>query len=440
MRALTKNLIAPSKAIVKGSPNRLTRYAFYAFVFVFPWEAIEVGLGENLSLAKLIGFSFFGIALLQPKICFRFPPKAFWLFLLYFCLYALLTMIGDASYDRITMMRGFTIAQMLVLFWLSYNVMHDEKVLKGFLLAFIGACLSLIVVGWFVDGIFTGVRSGDIDSERMSVLGQNPGTTGATLALGLIALLGLVYGRQKYNLKTRLLVWLPFFIMAGFLVKTGSRAGIFSLALGIPFLLVKSGNLRAKIKLGLIVLIGLVALFGLARNTDIATRIGNTMSEGDTAGRDVIYIEALGMLNEKPLLGWGPVHYRFELARRVNYKGLERDAHNLILKILLEVGLVGAIPFFLGIGTCLWAAWKAKDGLQGALPLSMLVMLLLINMSQTWDNRKLFWFILAYALVSARYAYSRKTTKIAASSDKSRGVLVKTARKSGLPVVAGHSS
>lgn len=424
-----------------AGPNRLTRYAFYALVFAFPWEAVNIGLGENFSLAKVVGILFFGVALLQPKICFCFPPKAFWLFLLYFGLFVLQAIVRDASYDREIVRLGISIAQMLVLFWLTYNLMKDERVVKGFLLAFISACLSLVVAGLFIEGI----QDVDISAgnERLIVLGQNPGTTGAILALGIIAVLGLAYGRKDCDNITRLLGWLPFFILIGSLVATGSRGALLSLVIGIAFFLFKGGNVQTKIGLGLVVVVGLGILILLTFHLypDSLKRIENSLIEGDTAGRDVIYIQAAKMFEEKPLTGWGPVRYRYELSKRTEYKYVQRDPHNLGLKLLLEVGIVGFIPFFLAIGYCLWAAWKARFGLQGSLPLSMLVTLLMINMSHTWDNQKIFWIILAYGLVSARYVSPRRNTNVDSYFGQRSGSSVsKSSHKTDAPIVAGLPS
>lgn len=442
MKASNKKPLKSGQATGRlPGPNKLTRYAFYGVVFAFPWESLDIGLGENFSLAKLVGLFFFGVALLQPKICYRLPPKAFWVFLLYLALYALLALGEDASYDRKVFIKGFSIAQMLVLFWLSYNVMHDERVVKGFLFAFLGACLSLAVGGAFLEGIIGGVRSGDIDGERLTILGEGSNTVGATFALGLIAILGLAYGRQERDGKTRFLAWIPFLIMAGVLIKTGSRGAMLALVIGIAFFLVKGGNLRSKIGLGLIALIGLVAFVWLTVHSDSFKRFENTLNEGHISGRDVIYIEAARMVNEKPLMGWGPLHYRFELGNRVGWYGKERDAHNLYLKLLLEVGILGAIPFLLGVWLCFLAAWKGRNGLEGSASVSMLATLLMINMAMTWDNRKIFWIILAYALVSPRYAYPQKSTKVdSKTSQKYRVGFSTTSKKSGPPIVVGQSN
>src|SRR5262249_31186920 len=115
--------------------------------------------------------------------------------------------------------------------------------------------------------------------------------------------------------------------------------------------------------------------------------------------REQVYPAAWQMFTERPVFGWGPVRHCFELGRRLNES--YRDTHNLMLWVLTEVGLIGAIPFFTGIWLCLRAAWKARVGVEGILPLAMTLALLTANLSLTLHNRKLHWFVLAYALASS---------------------------------------
>jgi len=105
--------------------------------------------------------------------------------------------------------------------------------------------------------------------------------------------------------------------MAGFLIKTGSRGAILALVIGIVFFLVKGGNVRIKLGLVIVVILGIMALVGLSLNTDMGERFERSVTEGDTSGRGVIFLEAAGMVEEKPLMGWGPLRWLFELGRRV---------------------------------------------------------------------------------------------------------------------------
>src|SRR5207244_13447285 len=66
-------------------------------------------------------------------------------------------------------------------------------------------------------------------------------------------------------------------------------------------------------------------------------------------------------------------------------------------------------------GFCLRAAWQARRGSQGVLPLAMIVTVLMANMSGLWLYKKLNWIVLAYALASCSgfvTARSRRAVKM----------------------------
>jgi O-antigen ligase len=73
-----------------------------------------------------------------------------------------------------------------------------------------------------------------------------------------------------------------------------------------------------------------------------------------------------------------------------------RDTHNLVLELLTSLGVIGALPFLLGTGLCVWGAWKARRGNHGILPFAMAVALLMGNMSGNYIGLKLFWLVLAW--------------------------------------------
>src|SRR5262249_31701621 len=151
-------------------------------------------------------------------------------------------------------------------------------------------------------------------------------------------------------------------------------------------------SLGPKLKIAVIILVTLGALGIVSYQVEgIRERWEYAIREGDTSGRDKIFEMAWGMVEERPLLGWGPVQHLYELGSRV---GMDvRDPHNLCLWLLTEGGLVGTLPFFLGVGLCLQAAWKALNGSEGALPLALLISLLVGGMSGTDFLRKFFWVV-----------------------------------------------
>ncbi|HXJ73208.1 MAG TPA: O-antigen ligase family protein, partial [Candidatus Dormibacteraeota bacterium] len=109
------------------------------------------------------------------------------------------------------------------------------------------------------------------------------------------------------------------------------------------------------------------------------------------------------MFLRSPIYGSGPDQYQFELTRRA-MPYLVRDqrtiaAHNLVLLLLVETGLVGFLIFSAGLRAALVAAWKARRQESGWLPLALLLPLLVaaIVLSNPATHH-VFWFAIAYAL------------------------------------------
>jgi O-antigen ligase len=148
----------------------------------------------------------------------------------------------------------------------------------------------------------------------------------------------------------------------------------------------------------------------ISQNSTILTRLEQTYESGDLSGRLGIYTESIGMISERPIFGWRPVEFWYELGRRVHgYWGI-RDAHNLYLHLLLEVGLAGAIPFVIGLWLSVRAAWRGRNGTFGLLPLALVLTLLASNMSGTDVARKQLWLVLAMAAATEPLVARRRET------------------------------
>ena len=73
----------------------------------------------------------------------------------------------------------------------------------------------------------------------------------------------------------------------------------------------------------------------------------------------------------------------------------------MLLEILTSTGLFGTVPLLICVILCLLAAWRARRGSQGALPIVIVVTVILINMSGNWIASKLDWLMMACAMASA---------------------------------------
>src|SRR5262249_31837882 len=130
-----------------NSPMWIIRCAYYAFIFSLPFETVDVGLDRSVvSLSKVIGYTFTMVTLLQPPLCFKFPPKAFWCFMIHLCVVALMGILQDPLFYSEIIIQIYTQTQLLILFWISYNLMRHEQIAKGTLWALAVSCLVLAIL------------------------------------------------------------------------------------------------------------------------------------------------------------------------------------------------------------------------------------------------------------------------------------------------------
>src|SRR5262249_39885652 len=177
------------------SPKATVRYVYYAFAFSIPFEVIDIGLPYTPS--KLFGYLLILLTLLMERDLFLWrPPKAFWCFVIYLIVYAfrgIIEVFGDpqkAEFRGEIIGQLFTMCQMLVLFWISYNLMRSERVKKGTVLALALSCSVLA----FLQAL--GITNSNVAQERISAFGENPNTLASVLSLGLLALVGVAYARK----------------------------------------------------------------------------------------------------------------------------------------------------------------------------------------------------------------------------------------------------
>jgi O-antigen ligase len=389
------------------------RYTFYAFIFSLPFEEADVSIG--VTLPKLFGLALAVLALLQPRVCYKPPPRAFWCFGIYLSIfvlsgaYLILVPPNVPEFSSSVIRLLVTLTQLLMLFWLSYNLMQQDRVVNGALWALAVATIVLAVLQ--VLGVTGDIRRDD----RMSAFDADPNGLATVLSLGLLALYGLAYGRETHDWKNRIVFWLCSGILALAVVRTGSRGAVVAVVAALSFFFLRGKSLATKVKLGLIAFAGIIVLAWASYQVEaVRLRWEKTFYDHSTSGREIIYAETIGMILESPLIGWGPVNHLWELGPRVGWP--YRDEHNVYLWILAEVGIVGATPFFIGLWLCLRAAWRVRHGLRGVLPLVMLLFILAASMNVTLHKRKYYWVVLSYALAASSYMVRPYRSRIALSS------------------------
>ena len=155
-------------------------------------------------------------------------------------------------------------------------------------------------------------------ARERSVLGQNPNNMANNISLGLVALMGFAFGRNK-TLPWAKYVAAPLaVIMVGAIIDTGSRGALLALGIGFAAFAIRGKTLWAKAKSLVIVLAVLGGLvLAVLQTPSLVSRYKQTIYGNNMAGRENIFPAAWDMFKEKPFIGWGPIDNMYELGRRV---------------------------------------------------------------------------------------------------------------------------
>ncbi len=399
---------ATAQAAAGQTVPPFVRWAFYLFVFSIPFETATFVFGlRDISLTRIFGYFLMVAALLHLSICFLRPPRAFWCFAAYLTVFLLLGLLQRDEYQRQIMQRFVQQAQMLLLFWIAWSLLHHETIARRMPYMLVVSCLCLAVMQKM--GIVN-VEVKTSFGDRVSALGERLNTMGCLMAVAFLAALAIAYEQAKDRgamkrggapgrLLWRLVVWPCVALLGLSMVLTGSRGALVALSAGLMTFLLRESTWRGRSRNAIIIFLALGLCVRLSMRSEMAfKRWQATIEKGYYGRRDELVHATFQMFEEKPLFGWGPVRHLYVLGKRLN-KGFT-DTHNLYFWILTEVGLVGAIPFFAGMGLALQAAWRGRAGPRSILPLALMVCWLTMNLTATYHNRKLHWLILAYALTS----------------------------------------
>jgi O-antigen ligase len=385
----------------------LVRWGLYGFMFSIPLEYPDRSI--PLEVHTITGSLLLLIALVQPGLCFRRPPAAFWWLVLYLWMYIALGMFTEHGPEVAKMFFNYLLVTCL--FWVACNLLCHSEISRSALFSFVLGCAVLGVMN--VLGVATRVVYSD-QTSRSVVFGQDANLLGGNMALGLVILMALTVGGDEKLIRARSLgAGLLALVLAKSLMLAGSRGAILALGAGVIAFTFQTGNMRAFARNLAVALLVSAALGTVVyRSESMMKRYQRTVTTGNMSGREQLFPDAWQMFLERPLLGWGPIDNMYELGLRTaafqlgkkNADGdsalAARDTHNLVLDVLTSMGVLGGLPLFVCLGVCLGAAWKARGGPRGTTPLALSVVVLMLSMDANWSASKQGWTILAYAAAS----------------------------------------
>ena len=390
------------------SPNALVRWAFYLSVFSIPFARLYVpGTGERVGVIRIVQLMLLGAVASQPRVCVRLVPVALLWFVGY-CGVRILSGLWFSPELWTTWWRSTLdwLQFSLPWVWIAFNVLQFPKVRRGGLWAMVwgcALCASLHVLGIGVTAV-----DNSVEEVRTTVFGENANLAGVTYAAGLIVVIGLgMFNDIKLG---RRLLLLPLIALLGLaMAKTGSRTALVMVGIGTLVLLFQADSFSPRAtRYWTLLLIGAVLAVTVWRVPTIMERF-NDLDAHDMAKdnpRARMAPVLWEMFLRSPIYGSGPDQYEYELTRRAMPYLIKEQrtiaAHNLVLLLLVETGIIGFLIFAVGFCRALTAAWRARLKPCAYMPLALFLPFFIsgIVLSNPTSNQS-FWFALAYALAGA---------------------------------------
>lgn len=380
------------------------RVALYVFIATLPFESIPIAdfLAGRFSLARIAGYTFFLIALLNAGTVLRMPRGAVKWFAFWIAILAVWIPFQESDLRGASLRHVTQLVQMVILMWTASNVLRSNRAWRTALVVLVCSCALLAVYMTLVPPQY--------GEDRSTALGENPNTIGALFAIALVASIGLMGQLTKGVAR---LVFIPLAVlMLMQLVGTGSRAAIAALLAGILMMMLRSRGIGGKAKAMMLALPILAAIAYVAVTSEaMRTRLSQAINEQRFARREYIVPATLQMISEKPALGWGPETHLRELGYRMNRDSM--DEHNLYLWVLNEGGIVAFIPFLIGALLVLRDADRGTGSGRGTVMIALVATVAMANMAHSHHNRKIMWVVLAMAVSTPyvrRVAHQRAAT------------------------------
>jgi exopolysaccharide production protein ExoQ len=188
----------------------------------------------------------------------------------------------------------------------------------------------------------------------------------------------------------------------------------------IPLLKTLGKDVRAVVVIGVFAILGIATalMYGASNPQGAAAIVGKDVT---LTGRTVLWHVLLGMIRERPVLGYGyNAFWSQEYAAGISVGGwMPTQAHNGYIDLSLDLGLVGVATFILAI---IRGAFRAvrhfrREGTPASLwPLMFLCFLALYNMSESTNlaPQSLFWMLFSAALMTVAPAVARRNRRGAA--------------------------
>jgi len=311
-----------------------------------------------------------------------------------------------AQDQKAALERVFTIAQLILFFFLIQALVVNEKRLGSIIVVYYFSSLIIAIISIY-SFLYSNLLRAAITED------QNPNSLARVLG---IALLMGIFINNRLNNKLKKMLFILFqclFIFA--ILLTGSRGGWLSLLAVFCFTWVLVGRRLIKLRAALLIaFISVIIFLNLSKigviNVEIINRLTSMLDiEATHGGTGRINIWAVGweIIKENPFIGVGlesfpyVFHYYIYKASLFDTYGIEpgRYPHNIFISIQAELGIVGSLLFLILLIKYFHQLIKNRNEPKAILGLLLLSFMVFSGIVEPVLYRKYFW--LSLGLVAA---------------------------------------
>jgi O-antigen ligase len=355
----------------------------WILAFAIPWGDMVL-LPYQVQASRVFSVAaglFWLIALIRGRKM-RAPEAAHWaLFLFVICSASNLawTAEPEKSFRRI-----LSYSQLFIVACLVHQAARTVRQYHSLLAAYLLG--TFVAIAGQLYNFARGVTTGD---GRFTAPGFDPNDLAMTIVLGIPLAWHMAVRRRVYVWLATL--YIPIAITG--CLMTASRGALVTLTVALLYPLTTLPKLRRRswIALGLI-LVGSIGVFSALKD-DISFHrlrtITRELNDRDLNGRVDIWQRGFDAFVENPVLGTGAGTFSSAVG---SWRIRDIAAHNTLLGILVEHGVVGLSLFISILGALFWRSSRG-DPAETRLWIFMLLSWSVAATTLSWENRELTWLI-----------------------------------------------
>ena len=241
----------------------------------------------------------------------------------------------DASLRAETIQFIATLGQILVMYYVLFDLMHDRGLLIGVIVSSLATSIFLLIYTYAAG---QGVLA---ESGRLSTQGVDANWVGSvSTSLLTLAMLKLAHDSFRVSISNIVIAIAAGFLLV-FLLLTGSRGALVALVAGtISVFALNRSPRRAVYYLAIIS----VAIYFGSRETQkkeylVTGRLGHAVTEYRSEQRLGLVLHGIEMFKKSPLVGYG-VGYMRTIGEPFGVVSMV--AHNVLVQTLVQSGVVAA--------------------------------------------------------------------------------------------------